>query len=205
MSHNIYSVELMLIIIDNYDSFTYNLYQYFCILGQDVRVIKNDEMTAEEVFRLKLDYIVISPGPGRPEDTGICSDVIRKAIDFNIPVLGVCLGHQLIAGMLGAKVLHARQVMHGITSEIHHTRELLFKDIPTTFKATRYHSLIVQEDSLPSDLQTIAWVEPDNKSECREVMGINHKIHRLSGIQFHPEAINTEYGLDILNNYLTVI
>ncbi|KTC67769.1 anthranilate synthase component II [Legionella birminghamensis] len=184
----------MLLLIDNYDSFTYNLVQYFQILEQPVKVVSNDEITIPEIERLNPEYLVISPGPNRPEDAGISMDAIRH-FHQKLPILGVCLGHQCLAQVFGGRIIHAPQVMHGKTSRILHHKLQLFKDVPNPFLATRYHSLIVETASLPTCFSIDAWANND-------IMAISHRQYPLFGVQFHPESILTEHGLHLLRNFL---
>jgi len=185
----------MLLLIDNYDSFTYNLYQYLGELGQETRVIRHDEMSADEAMALGPERIVISPGPGTPDQAGITLDVIRKAAG-RIPLLGVCLGHQALGQAFGGRVIRAPKGMHGKTSEIHHDRRSIFAGLPEPFTATRYHSLIVERASVPECLEISAWTADGI------VMGLRHKEHALEGVQFHPESILTSAGKDLLRNFL---
>jgi len=185
----------MLLLIDNYDSFTYNLYQYLGELGQETRVIRHDEMSADEAMALGPERIVISPGPGTPDQAGITLDVIRKAAG-RIPLLGVCLGHQALGQAFGGRVIRAPKVMHGKTSEIHHDGRSIFAGLPEPFTATRYHSLIVERASVPECLEISAWTADGI------VMGLRHKEHALEGVQFHPESILTSAGKDLLRNFL---
>lgn len=190
----------MLLLIDNYDSFTYNLYQYFAQLGQAVVVYRNDQITLQDIERLNPSAIVISPGPCGPREAGISVPVIQT-FKGRFPILGVCLGHQSIAYALGGEVVRAKQVMHGKTSPIHHTGVGIFKNLPTPFTATRYHSLIVPQDSLPDELEITAWTE-QAPQEREEIMGLRHKHFLLEGVQFHPESILTEHGHTLLKNFL---
>jgi anthranilate synthase/aminodeoxychorismate synthase-like glutamine amidotransferase len=185
----------MLLLIDNYDSFTYNLYQYLGELGQETRVIRNDEMSAEAVLALGPESIVISPGPGTPDQAGITLDVIRGAAG-RVPLLGVCLGHQALGQAFGGRVVRAPKVMHGKTSEIHHDGRTVFSGLPQPFTATRYHSLVVDRESVPESLEISAWTEDGI------VMGLRHREHALEGVQFHPESILTSAGKDLLRNFL---
>ncbi|HOL21795.1 MAG TPA: aminodeoxychorismate/anthranilate synthase component II [bacterium] len=187
----------MLLMVDNYDSFVYNLVQYFGELKQKVAVFRNDAITTERIMKLKPSHIVISPGPGRPEDAGISCDVI-KTFAGKIPILGVCLGHQCIGYVYGGKIVKAERLMHGKTSLIYHKRTGIYKGIPSPFTATRYHSLIIKKGSLPPEIIVDAWTEED------EIMGIRHKNHKLFGVQFHPEAVLTQYGKTILKNFLSL-
>lgn len=190
----------MLLMIDNYDSFTYNLVQYFGELGQDVRVYRNDEITLAQIEALKPDHIVISPGPCSPNEAGVSMDVIRHFAG-KIPVLGVCLGHQSLGQVFGGHVVRARQVMHGKTSPIHHAGKGVFRGLPNPVTATRYHSLIVEKDSLPDCLEITAWTQHADGS-MDEIMGLRHKTLAVEGVQFHPESILTDCGHDLLKNFL---
>jgi len=181
--------------IDNYDSFTYNLVQYLGELGREVCVYRNDKITLNQIRKLKPEKILISPGPGRPEDAGISCAVIREFAG-KIPLLGVCLGHQAIGYVYGGKIVGAKKLMHGKTSPIYHARKGLFKGLPNPFLATRYHSLIVEKKSLPRDLLITAWTKEG------EIMGLKHKKYPLWGVQFHPESILTPAGKDLLANFL---
>jgi anthranilate synthase/aminodeoxychorismate synthase-like glutamine amidotransferase len=187
----------MILMIDNYDSFTYNLVQYFGELGQDIKVFRNDKITRGGIKRLRPKRIVISPGPGRPEDAGISCDVIREFAG-KIPILGVCLGHQCIGFVFGGRIIGAKRLMHGKTSMIYHNRKTIFKGIPNPFEATRYHSLIVDKKTLPKCLEITAWTKE------KEIMGLKHKDFSLWGVQFHPESILTKAGKDILANFLEI-
>ncbi len=181
--------------IDNYDSFTYNLVQYLGTLGQNIKVFRNDKITIEKIKKLKPKKIVISPGPGRPEDAGISCDVIKE-FSGRIPILGVCLGHQCIGYVYGGRIIGAKKLMHGKTSLIYHRKEDIFKGIPNPFIGTRYHSLVVERKSLPNCLEIIAWTKD------KEIMGLKHKNYPLWGVQFHPESILTGVGMNILANFL---
>ncbi len=185
----------MILVIDNYDSFTYNLVQYLGELGQCIKVYRNNKITIAEIKRMKPERIVISPGPGRPEDAGVSCQVIQ-AFAGKIPILGVCLGHQCLGFVWGAKIIQADRLMHGKTSMIYHNRKEIFKNIPNPFEATRYHSLIVSNYDLPSVLEVTAWTEQG------EIMGLKHRRYSLWGVQFHPESILTRVGKDILRNFL---
>ncbi len=185
----------MLVMIDNYDSFTYNLVQYFGELGADIKVFRNDKVSLDEIKRVKPSHIVISPGPGRPQDAGISKDVIFEFYK-QLPILGVCLGHQAIAEVFGAKIIRAKILMHGKTSAIYHNGKGIFNGIPSPFEATRYHSLIISPTTMPSVFTVTA------KTKDKEIMGIKHKKYPLFGVQFHPESILTSKGYDILNNFL---
>ncbi|SFE78890.1 aminodeoxychorismate/anthranilate synthase component II [Nitrosomonas sp. Nm166] len=185
----------MLLMIDNYDSFTYNLVQYFSELGEEVIVYRNDEITLNKISQLKPERIVISPGPCTPNEAGISLSVINQ-FSQNIPVLGVCLGHQSIGQAFGGQVVHAKQLMHGKTSSIFHHNKGVFRNLPNPFIATRYHSLVVERSTLPDCLEITAWTEDD------EIMGIRHKTLAIEGIQFHPESILSEHGHQMLENFL---
>jgi len=189
----------MLLLIDNYDSFTWNLYQYFCELGAQVQVVRNDAITLEQMAALPLTHLVISPGPCTPSESGISLAAIRHFAG-NVPVLGVCLGHQAIAQAYGAKVVRARQVMHGKTSAIQHTGQGVFRNLNNPLTVTRYHSLIVQRDSLPDAFEVTAWTVCDGEPD--EIMGFRHKTLALEGVQFHPESILSEQGHQLLRNFL---
>ena len=187
----------MLLVIDNYDSFTYNLVQYLGELGSDPTVYRNDEISIQKIKRLKPRRIVISPGPCTPKEAGISNDVIRE-FSGKIPLLGVCLGHQCIGEVFGGKVLRAERIMHGKTSEIHHNRKTIFQNLPDPFTATRYHSLLVENKSLPDCLEKIAWTDRG------EIMGLKHRKHPTWGVQFHPESILTLEGKKLLKNFLAL-
>jgi anthranilate synthase component 2 len=190
----------MLLMIDNYDSFTYNLVQYFGELGQDVRVVRNDAMTVEQIAALKPDRIVISPGPCTPNEAGVSLQVLEK-LAGTMPILGVCLGHQSIGQAFGGEVVRARTIMHGKTSPIRHGGRGVFAGVPDGFEATRYHSLVVRRESLPDCLEVTAWTEnPDGSVD--EIMGLRHKTLPVEGVQFHPESILTQHGHDLLRNFL---
>lgn len=188
----------MLLIIDNYDSFTYNLVQYFQVLGQDVVVRRNDQISLEEIATLAPTHLVISPGPKTPDAAGISLTAIHHFAG-KLPILGVCLGHQCIGQSFGAKVIHAPQVMHGKTSPIYHENQGIFQQLPSPFIATRYHSLILDEATLPDCLEVIAWTKD---IVGREVMGIRHRSLPIVGVQFHPESILTVEGHRLLQNFL---
>src|SRR3989338_5970109 len=186
----------MLLMIDNYDSFTYNLVQYLCELGEKVVVYRNDKITMAKIKKLKPKRIVISPGPGTPEESGISNELIRQ-LSGKLPILGVCLGHQCIGSVFGGKVSRAKKIMHGKISEIYHHKKDLFKGIDNPFPATRYHSLLVQHNQFPKMLEITAWTKD------KEIMGLRHKTHPTFGVQFHPESILTTSGKQILKNFLT--
>jgi anthranilate synthase component II len=192
----------MLLMIDNYDSFTFNIVQYLSELGEDVRVYRNDEINVQDIRKLSPGMIVISPGPCTPNEAGISMDVVR-AFEGEIPILGICLGHQSISQVYGGKIIKAGRVMHGKTSPIHHTGEGIFVGLANPFLATRYHSLVVEKESLPDCLEVIAWTEND-AGELEEIMGVRHRQFAMTGVQFHPESILTEHGHDLLGNFLNV-
>ena len=185
----------MILMLDNYDSFTYNLVQYLGELGADVRVVRNDEMTVAEIEALAPARIVISPGPCSPNEAGVSLEVIRTFAG-RIPILGVCLGHQAIGQAFGGAVVHAKELMHGKTSPVTHTGEGVFAGLPTPFTATRYHSLAVERSSLPAELAVTAWTDDG------EIMGLAHTRFDVEGVQFHPESILTEHGHRMLGNFL---
>lgn len=189
--------KTMILIIDNYDSFTYNLVQYLGELGADLRVYRNNKITLEQIKKMRPERIVISPGPGRPEDAGVSVAVIKE-LSGKIPILGVCLGHQAIGYAFGGKITAAKELMHGKTSPIYHNKKGIFKSIENPFEATRYHSLVIDYKSLPKCLQLTAWTKD------KEIMGVQHKELPLWGVQFHPESILTKAGKDILKNFLAL-
>ncbi len=191
----------MLVLIDNYDSFTYNLVQYFGELGADIKVVRNDEITIAEIAVLAPEKIVISPGPCTPTEAGISVETI-KTFAGKIPLLGVCLGHQSIGQAFGGKVIRAPYVMHGKTSPVYHSNIGVFKGLSNPFQATRYHSLVIEKESLPDCLEITAWTQNDDGS-IAEIMGVKHKTLAVEGVQFHPESILTEHGHDMLRNFLT--
>lgn len=185
----------MLLMIDNYDSFTYNLVQYFGELGQEVLVYRNDEITLDEIAAKQPQYLVVSPGPCSPSEAGISVAAIQRFAG-QIPILGVCLGHQSIGQAFGGKIIHAKQLMHGKTSPVSHLSVGTFKDLPSPFTATRYHSLVIERESCPDCLEITAWTDDG------EIMGVRHKTLPIEGVQFHPEAILTEHGHQMLDNFL---
>jgi anthranilate synthase component 2 len=185
----------MLLMIDNYDSFTYNLVQYFAELGEEVEVYRNDEISTDQIGKLNPDHIVISPGPCTPNEAGVSVATIKE-FSGKIPILGVCLGHQSIGQAFGGKIIHARQLMHGKTSKIYHNNNSVFTDLPNPFTATRYHSLVIERESLPECLEITAWTDDG------EIMGVRHKSMAVHGVQFHPESILTEHGHRLLKNFL---
>ncbi len=190
----------MLLMIDNYDSFTYNLVQYLGELKADVVVKRNDELSVADVQAMKPDHIMISPGPCTPNEAGISLDVIHEFAG-KLPLLGVCLGHQSIGQAFGGYVIHAREIMHGKTSPIHHNGEGVFTGLPSPYEATRYHSLVIDKDRLPDVLEITAWTELDDGS-MDEIMGVRHKTFNIEGVQFHPESILSEHGHALLRNFL---
>lgn len=192
----------MLLMIDNYDSFTFNVVQYLAELGADVHVVRNDELTIQQIKALQPERIVISPGPCTPNEAGVSLEVIKTFAGV-IPLLGICLGHQSIGQAFGGDVVRAKAVMHGKTSPIHHTGMGVFADLPSPFTATRYHSLVVDQPTLPSCLEMTAWTQTD-QGEVDEIMGFRHKQFAIEGVQFHPESILTEHGHDLLNNFLAL-
>ncbi len=190
----------MLLMIDNYDSFTYNLVQYFGELGAEVVVHRNDQISVDAVVQMAPHKIVLSPGPCTPNEAGICLALIER-VKGHIPILGVCLGHQAIGQAFGGRVLRARGVMHGKTSQVHHKGRGVFSDLPTPYTATRYHSLIVDRTGLPADFEITAWTE-NADGEMDEIMGLRHRGLPIEGVQFHPESILTEHGHQLLKNFL---
>lgn len=190
----------MLLLIDNYDSFSHNLARYFVELGQTVNVVRNDQISIQEIERLQPEYLVLSPGPCTPNEAGISLDAV-KAFAGRIPMLGVCLGHQTIAQAFGAKIVGADSVMHGKTSQLQHNRSKLFNQVNQSFRVTRYHSLVVEPGSLSQNFDVTAWVDSSEQSK-REIMAIEHKSFTLMGVQFHPESLMTEFGHQILANFL---
>jgi para-aminobenzoate synthetase component 2 len=187
----------VLLVIDNYDSFTYNLVQYLGELGQELRVVRNDAMTVDEIAALRPERIVISPGPCTPKEAGISVETIKR-LAGSVPILGVCLGHQSIGEAFGGEVVRAERLMHGKTSMIHHDQRTIFRDLPNPFEATRYHSLIVRRETLPSCLEVSA------ETAEGEIMGLRHRTLAVEGVQFHPESILTRPGKDLLRNFLSV-
>jgi anthranilate synthase/aminodeoxychorismate synthase-like glutamine amidotransferase len=185
----------MILVIDNYDSFTYNLVQEMGEIGAEIQVVRNDQITIAAIQKLNPSHIVISPGPGFPKDAGISNEVIRE-LGATTPILGVCLGHQCIGEVFGGVVSHAPRLMHGKTSPIYHKHDLLFTGIPSPFTATRYHSLVVQEDTLPEELAITAF------ADTGEIMGLRHREYPIVGVQFHPESILTQFGIRILQNFV---
>ena len=190
----------MLLMIDNYDSFTYNLVQYLGELGADVRVYRNDMISVQEIEALLPEKIVISPGPCTPNEAGVSIETIKQ-FSGRVPILGVSLGHQSIGQAFGGRIGHARAIMHGKTSMIHHNDHGVFQNLPNPFEATRYHSLVIEQDSLPECLEVTAWTE-DEQGGVDEIMGVRHKTLAVEGVQFHPESILTASGHDLLRNFL---
>ena len=190
----------MLLMIDNYDSFTYNLVQYFGELKTQVNVYRNDQITVEDVIKLKPEKIVISPGPCTPNEAGVSMELI-KYFAGKLPILGVCLGHQSIGQVFGGRIVHAKQIMHGKTSMVHHNGSYVFTGLTNPFEATRYHSLVIEKESLPDCLEITAWTE-DQNGELEEIMGVRHKTYAVEGVQFHPESILTQHGHQLLKNFL---
>jgi len=190
----------MLLMIDNYDSFTYNIVQYLAMLGEQVQVFRNDEITLQEIELLSPARIVISPGPCTPNEAGISMDVIRH-FQGRVPILGICLGHQSIGQVYGCKIEAAGAVMHGKTSLIHHSKNGVFRHLPNPFTATRYHSLVIAKKTLTDQLEVTSWTENEDGS-MEQIMGVRHKIYPVEGVQFHPESILSEHGHDLFQNFL---
>lgn len=190
----------MILVIDNYDSFTYNLVQYLGELGSETHVVRNDAIDIKGIQSLSPERILISPGPGTPDDAGI-SLVVIETLSGQIPILGVCLGCQAIGQAFGGRITHAKTIMHGKTSKIYHTGTGLFSGITNPFQATRYHSLVIDSSSLPKSLELSAWTETDGHQQ-EEIMGVRHREYPVAGVQFHPESIMTDYGHALLKNFL---
>ncbi|AOP35461.1 anthranilate synthase component 2 [Leptospira tipperaryensis] len=189
----------MLLLIDNYDSFTYNLYQYFCQIGNHVEVFRNDRISLNEINELAPKGIILSPGPGRPEDSKVCLDVIRE-LGGKVPIFGVCLGHQAIGLVHGGKIVSAPSIMHGKVSLIEHDGRDIYRGIPSPFVATRYHSLVIQPESMPAELEVAS------RTQDGVIMGVRHKTKKhLYGVQFHPESIMTSAGLDLVRNFSSIV
>lgn len=188
------------LMIDNYDSFTYNLVQYLAELGADVQVVRNDQISVEEIARINPDKIVISPGPCTPKEAGISVDTIRRYAG-RYPILGVCLGHQSIGYAFGGNIIHAKSIMHGKTSLVHHHNVGVFRSLNNPFQATRYHSLVIEQSTIPACLEVTAWTE-DRDGNIDEIMGVRHREMDIEGVQFHPESILTEQGHELLENFL---
>ena len=191
---------MRIVMIDNYDSFTYNLVQYFGELGAEVEVVRNDQINVEGIGKLNPDKIVISPGPCTPREAGVSVDAILEFAG-KLPVLGVCLGHQSIGHAFGGHIIHAKSIMHGKTSLVYHKNEGVFKGLNNPFTATRYHSLVIEQATLPDCLEVTAWTQ-DEQGNIEEIMGVRHRTLAIEGVQFHPESILTEYGHDLLKNFL---
>jgi anthranilate synthase component 2 len=190
----------MLLVIDNYDSFTYNLVQYFGELKAEVKVVRNDSVSIDQIEAIAAQHLVVSPGPCTPNEAGISMQAIQHFAG-KLPILGVCLGHQSIGQVFGGRIVHAGQIMHGKTSMIHHSNVGVFAGLQNPFEATRYHSLVIEKDSLPECLEITAWTVNDN-GDMDEIMGVRHKDYQIEGVQFHPESILTQYGHDLLKNFL---
>jgi anthranilate synthase component 2 len=190
----------MLLMIDNYDSFTFNLVQYLGELGQEVKVVRNDALTVADIRAMAPSRIMISPGPGTPDSSGVSIDILRE-MQGELPIFGVCLGHQAIGQVFGGQVVRAREIMHGKTSPVKHRGQGVFAGLPNPFQATRYHSLVVQKDSVPDCLEITAWTEREDGS-LDEIMGLRHRTLDIEGVQFHPESILTQHGHDLLRNFL---
>lgn len=192
----------MLLMIDNYDSFTYNLVQYFGELGEEILVYRNDKISISEIEKITPERIVISPGPCTPNEAGISLKLIEHFKD-KLPLLGVCLGHQSIGQAFGGRIVHAKKIMHGKTSEVHHNNSDVFTGLDDPFTATRYHSLVIEQETLPDCFKVTAWTQTKD-GEVDEIMGIRHKEYPISGVQFHPESILTSYGHELLKNFLEI-
>lgn len=189
----------MILILDNYDSFTYNLEQYVGKIDNDIKVIKNDELSLMEIKKLYLTHIIISPGPGNQFNTGVCIKLINE-LKGKVPILGICLGHQTIAHCFGAKIIKSKKIMHGKTSKITHTNQsVIFNNIPSKFIATRYHSLVIDKQSINNEIEITSW------SDNKEIMSIEHRELPIYGVQYHPEAILTEYGEQLIENFLNIV
>ena len=192
----------MLLMIDNYDSFTYNLVQYFGELGEEILVYRNDKISIAEIEALSPERIVVSPGPCTPNEAGLSLDLIEH-FKSKLPLLGVCLGHQSIGQAFGGRIVHAKEIMHGKTSEIYHNNNDVFAGLDNPFTATRYHSLVIEQETLPDCLEVTAWTQTED-GEVDEIMGVRHKEYAISGVQFHPESILTSYGHELLKNFLEI-
>jgi anthranilate synthase component 2 len=193
-------MSVKVVMIDNYDSFTYNLVQYFGELGADVTVVRNDQVTVEDIEKLAPDKLVVSPGPCTPKEAGISVEAILKFAG-KLPILGVCLGHQSIGYAFGGNIIHAKSIMHGKTSLVYHQNQGVFKGLNNPFTATRYHSLVIEQQTIPDCLEITAWTQ-DEAGKLDEIMGVRHKQLDIEGVQFHPESILTEHGHDMLRNFL---
>jgi len=192
----------MLLMIDNYDSFTYNLVQYFGELGEEILVYRNDKISIAEIEALAPERIVVSPGPCTPNEAGLSLELIEH-FKGKLPLLGVCLGHQSIGQAFGGRIVHAKEIMHGKTSEIYHNNIDVFAGLDNPFTATRYHSLVIEQETLPDCLEVTAWTQT-GEGEVDEIMGVRHKEYAISGVQFHPESILTSYGHELLKNFLEI-
>ena len=192
----------MLLMIDNYDSFTYNLVQYFGELGEEILVYRNDKISIAEIEALAPERIVVSPGPCTPNEAGLSLELIEH-FKGKLPLLGVCLGHQSIGQAFGGRIVHAKEIMHGKTSEIYHNNNDVFAGLDNPFTATRYHSLVIEQETLPDCLEVTAWTQTE-AGEVDEIMGVRHKEYAISGVQFHPESILTSYGHELLKNFLEI-
>ena len=192
----------MLLMIDNYDSFTYNLVQYFGELGEEILVYRNDKISIPEIEDLSPERIVVSPGPCTPNEAGLSLGLIEH-FKGKLPLLGVCLGHQSIGQAFGGRIVHAKEIMHGKTSEIYHNNKDVFAGLDNPFTATRYHSLVIEQETLPDCFEVTAWTQTE-AGEVDEIMGIRHKEYAISGVQFHPESILTSYGHELLKNFLDI-
>ncbi len=192
----------MLLMIDNYDSFTYNLVQYFGELGEEILVYRNDKINIAEIEALGPERIVVSPGPCTPNEAGLSLEVIEH-FKGKLPLLGVCLGHQSIGQAFDGRIVHAKEIMHGKTSEIYHNNNDVFAGLDNPFTATRYHSLVIEQETLPDCLEVTAWTQTED-GEVNEIMGVRHKEYAISGVQFHPESILTSYGHELLKNFLEI-
>ena len=192
----------MLLMIDNYDSFTYNLVQYFGELGEETLVYRNDKISIPEIEALTPERIIISPGPCTPNEAGISLELIEH-FKGKLPLLGVCLGHQSIGQAFGGRIVHAKEIMHGKTSEVHHNNRDVFAGLGNPFTATRYHSLVIEQETLPDCFEVTAWTQTE-EGEMDEIMGVRHKEYVISGVQFHPESILTSYGHELLRNFLEI-
>ncbi len=192
----------MLLMIDNYDSFTYNLVQYFGELGEEILVYRNDKISIAEIEALAPERIVVSPGPCTPNEAGLSLELIEH-FKGKLPLLGVCLGHQSIGQAFGGRIVHAKEIMHGKTSEIYHDNNDVFAGLDNPFTATRYHSLVIEQETLPDCLEVTAWTQTE-EGEIDEIMGVRHKEYAISGVQFHPESILTSYGHELLKNFLEI-
>lgn len=192
----------MLLMIDNYDSFTYNLVQYFGELGEETLVYRNDKISISEIEALSPERIIISPGPCTPNEAGISLELVEH-FKGKLPLLGVCLGHQSIGQAFGGRIVHAKEIMHGKTSEVHHNNRDVFSGLGNPFTATRYHSLVIEQETLPDCFEVTAWTQTE-EGEMDEIMGVRHKEYVISGVQFHPESILTSYGHELLRNFLEI-